>query len=79
MGPTCECGEVQSSEHNLLACPKFGVLRRGLLAGLATPVLNDDIIMDELQVFPLLAILKRAKLFSGSVSAGRMLLIDAVI
>lgn len=78
-GPACECGEPQSSEHALLVCPKYDVLRRGFLAGLARPVLFDDIVLDPLQIFPLLAFLKRANLFSGSASTGPMLLMDAVM
>lgn len=78
-GPDCSCGDIQSSEHALLVCPKYQDLRRGFLAGCPQPVLFDDIVLEELQVFPLLAFLKRAKLFSGSASIGPVLLMDAVM
>lgn len=72
--PTCECREIQFSVHTLMDCPKYAESRRGFVAGLATPVLFVDIVLEENQVFPLLAFLKRAKLFSGSASFGPGLL-----
>lgn len=77
--PACDCGDIQSSEHALLVCPKYEVLRGGFLASLAHPILFNNIVLDQLQIFPLLAFLKRVQVFLGSASAGPTLLMDAIM